>query len=577
MVLYSSIIKTTLKIKSLKMSDLPNDILILEYIDENGPQGFNDLDKSLQLARNTISKYLNQMRNQGFIESKWENKTNKKLNHLTPEGKLALESYLGQNDKFHQLQSYYLFEEKIKEIRDGFLERYGNLPNSFLLDCIEIFLDIFTYKFASKLPSKDFQYHLSFFLSNWDIQYCRSEYWTRTLPKVMQLAQNEFCKKYNLEQTEIEYFCLQWSKIKKLWPIYDKQNRIWFLSSTSLFYEMLMEHIYLRTRRGSLQELVFENFFFNSSNEAVFIFQGVIQDVKLKIDNLQRRQLLQFVRTMISYFLSKRKGYKELWHDFPSDPQELLKLAVNLEVKLEKIDENSPRRLEIYRSLRKINAKLNNYKEASLWTEKYLNLEPEDPSMITLLLMDYLYLEEYDNFLLTAEKIRQKNKYEALTRIQLLRYFVEINPDHKKALEILKELDWIAAEIPDVQNQLAFMEYYRIKLLIEMNQFEIAQKYAEKLWYNFEAHTDEIFLLLTEIYKKLELWELLEDFCLDAYVENKFSPERMSNLFYAHIKRNSFNKARYIYNWVKTTYPEYFYRLEDIRKELNISVEEIQQ
>lgn len=558
------------------MSNYPNDILILNHIDENGPQGFNDLDESLELARNTISKYLKQLRGKGLIISNWDNKENKKLNILTPEGKLELENYLGQGDKYHRLQSYYLFEEKVKEIRDGFLERYGNLPNSFLLDCIEIFLDIITYNFTSKLPSKDFHYHLSFFLTKWDIQYCRSEHWTRTLPEVMQLSQNEFCKRYKLEQTEIEYFCLQWGKVKKSWPIYDKDGKIWFLSSTSMFYEMLMQQIYIRSRRGTLQELVFENFYFNLSNEAIFILQEAIQTIKLSFDDTQRRQLLTFITKMISYFLLKRKGYKEIRHDLPSNPQELLKLSLDLEEKLEKIENNSPIRLEIYRSLRDINAKLNNYEEASIWTEKYLELEPEDRSMTTLLILDYLYLKKYDKFLELSEVIRKKNKYDGIIRIYLLKYFVEIKPDQSKALEILKELDLIITEIPDLQAQLVSMEYYRIKLLLEMNQLDLAQKYAEKLWYKFEVHSDKVFILTTKVYKELKKWELLEDFCLNAYIEDKFSPERMSKLFYAHLKRNSLNKASYLYNWVKSTYPEYFHLLEEIREDLGISIEKLE-
>ena len=219
---------------------------------------------------------------------------------------------------------------------------------------------MFTFKFASKLPNLDFHYHLSFFLAKWEIEYCRSEQWTRILPEVMQISQNEFCKRYKLEQTELEYFCLQWGKIKKTWPIYDKDGKIWFLSSTSILYELLMQQIYLRSRRGSLQELVFENFNFNINNESTFILQEAIQSIKLVFDDAQKRQLLTFITKMMSYFLAKRKGYKEIWLDLPTDPQELINLSVELEEKLQDIENDSPRTLEIYRSLRDINTKLNN-------------------------------------------------------------------------------------------------------------------------------------------------------------------------------------------------------------------------
>ena len=103
--------------------------------------------------------------------------------------------------------------------------------------------------------------------------------------------------------------------------------------------------------------------------------------------------------------------------------------------------------------------------------------------------------------------MRDENKYEGLVRIYLLKYFVEIKPDHEKALEVLRELDQIVREIPDIQNQLSPMEYYRVKLHMDMGRLDYAQKYAEKLWYLFEVHSDEIFKLLTQIYKKLKYWE----------------------------------------------------------------------
>lgn len=56
---------------------------------------------------------------------------------------------------------------------------------------------------------------------------------------------------------------------------------------------------------------------------------------------------------------------------------------------------------------------------------------------------------------------------------------------------------------------------------------------------------------MVDTYKKQGFWEILEDFCLDAYDENNYSPIRMESLFYAHLKRNSLNKAEHIYEWVE--------------------------
>ena len=67
--------------------------------------------------------------------------------------------------------------------------------------------------------------------------------------------------------------------------------------------------------------------------------------------------------------------------------------------------------------------------------------------------------------------------------------------------------------------------------------------------------------------------EKLEDFCLDAYIENKHSPIRMESLFYAHLKRDSLNKAKHLYEWVEHYYPEYFSQLEDVQKELGPPIE----
>ena len=71
---------------------------------------------------------------------------------------------------------------------------------------------------------------------------------------------------------------------------YDEKNRMWFLSSNSLLYEELMENITIRAKRGTLEELVFENFSFNMSTEVNMIGYNCIKQFNLELDFHQIRQ-----------------------------------------------------------------------------------------------------------------------------------------------------------------------------------------------------------------------------------------------------------------------------------------------
>ncbi len=75
------------------------------------------------------------------------------------------------------------------------------------------------------------------------------------------------------------------------------------------------------------------------------------------------------------------------------------------------------------------------------------------------------------------------------------------------------------------------------------------------------------FSMLCEIYKKLEDWEALEDFCMNAFTENRFSPTIFCKLYFAHLKRQSFKKAEHVYEYVNHHYPEYIKDLENIKNE----------
>lgn len=544
---------------------------ILRHINDNGPKSFTELVESdqIKLSRGTIGKYLKTLREKDYITVK--NEGRKLLNEITTDGKLELNKKLGKKELKFMLEAYQLYEEKVKYYRDGFLERFGNLPNSFLLDCMEQFLELIYYKFTERLPSEDFHFYLAFYLARWDIQNSRSENWLKIQPKIIQLSRYEYCRKFKLEQTEIEYFCIKWSKNRNFWPIYDKDNNMWFLNSKSMLYEILMQQIYMRTRRGTLQELVFDNFTFNPSQETLYMVQEARSELKLKLDKAQLHQLTSFINKMISIFLIKKKGYKEIRLRLPGDHKSLNKIAIELETEVNQINDDSPRKLELFKALRDINAKLNNYKETAFWTEKYLELKPNDMNMETLLIADYLYLEDYDKFLEVAYRMSEQNQYDLMSRVNLIRYYVEINQDLNKAMDLIEEADRIVSEIPDLYPFFRGIEFYRAKIYFLGDNLEYAQKFAEKVWYSFEDHSDHIFSLIVDIYKKQGFWEILEDFCLDAYIENKHSPIRMELLFYAHLKRDSLIKAKHIYEWVENYYPEYLPQLEVIRKELGIN------
>ncbi len=60
----------------------------------------------------------------------------------------------------------------------------------------------------------------------------------------------------------------------------------------------------------------------------------------------------------------------------------------------------------------------------------------------------------------------------------------------------------------------------------------------------YDAHEVRLFLLLVDLYKSMEEWEELEDFCLNPYYENEYIPVIYPSLHFTHFKRQSDNKAK---------------------------------
>lgn len=548
------------------MTQLYKEWRIASHLDKYGPKTFTELVNSeeLNLARNTINKYLRILREKNWVNAKYEG--DRKLNFLTTDGKIELEKKFGKDDIKHRLQAYYLYEQKIKEYRDGFLSRLNSeLPNQLMIDCIEYFVEFEGYNFANKLPSKDFQYYLAYFLARYEIHYCKSRDWLKVQPHVMQLSQKEFFKTYNIDQIEIEYFCREWAKIKYAWPIFDKDDNMWFLSSKSLFYEVLMLGITLRTRRGTLQELIFDNFIFNASEEAVYILTDAIQNLQLNPDFIQNRQILRFIERMMNIFLEGKKGYKTVWLNLPNDRKSLEILSIELETDLNQIDKESPQHLEIIRTLFEINLKLNNHEEAFIWGEKHMELNPRDFNLPIKLESEYFYSKKYDKFLNIANNLINENPFDILSRLNLIKYYVDVDVNLEKAFELANELDNLLLDQPNLVSFYGTVEFYKAKIYFMKESFDYARLYAERAWYEYLIHSDELFVLLSEIYENSEDWESLEDFCVKAYTENRFSPPIFIKLYYSHLKRKSFKKAEQILKYVSHYYPEYERELRDIQ------------
>ena len=108
--------------------------------------------------------------------------------------------------------------------------------------------------------------------------------------------------------------------------------------------------------------------------------------------------------------------------------------------------------------------------------------------------------------------------------------------------------------------------YLKSLLYFNQNDLNNAQFFAEKAWIEYESREDELFLLLVDIYKKLEKWEELEDFCFQAYRENEYNPTIFPELYFTLLKRKSFNKADELLERMKVHYPELVDKFLKIKK-----------
>lgn len=553
------------------MPDLPSYLKILDQIDKKTAQTFTELVESeeLNLSRNTVTKYLKYLRENNLLSVRYEGR--KIINLITPEGKLELETALGKDKLTHRIRAYQLFDKKIKTYRDEFLKRFGPIENnSILIDCIENFLNFMSYNFDSRFPSEDFQYILAYFIARYDIQYCKSENWLRTQSSVIQLTQERFYKKFKVDPIQIQYFSKEWSNFKFTLQIIDKKDRLWFLSSNSYFYEMIMEQIHLRTRRGLLQEIIFNNFIFIPSIETIRILDDCLNGLRLVLDFDQKIQLQNFIRRMINIYLDKRRGYPSPWLNLPNDPESLLKYSVELETELNKNKLDLARKLEILRTLLEINNKLKHYTEVIYWGQKYLELKPDDVDVLTILALHCFNLKKYSEFLEWKRKLKQELRYDMILNPLTIKYYVEIEKDLQIALELIEETEKFILDNDTLQKIYPKILYYKAKVYKLKNNLDFALLNAEKAWSQYDDREIELYKIIVDLYKELRDWEQLEDFCLNAHYEDEYNIDFIPDLYYAHLKRNSFKKAEHLYEMVKRQFPDILSHLNEIKKEFEL-------
>ncbi len=122
---------------------------------------------------------------------------------------------------------------------------------------------------------------------------------------------------------------------------------------------------------------------------------------------------------MTTFIVRDFKSYDLLYSfscflNLPNDTKSLLSLSVDYETELNKIEEDSPRRLELLRILFEINLKLNYHEEAITWGEKFIELNPKDLIMPIKMVVEYFHIKNYKKFLRLANKLGKENKYDIL-------------------------------------------------------------------------------------------------------------------------------------------------------------------
>ncbi len=247
------------------------------------------------------------------------------------------------------------------------------------------------------------------------------------------MLQKDFRNKFKIDNVNLEYALKKWREIRGFFPIRDNKDEPWFLMPNDMIYEMLLYEIEFRTQRGVLQELIFENFNFQLSDEGYRIIVDIIKGFNLKLDFTQMRNLTDFEHYFMRKFLEYDKGFSTTWKDLPMDEPSLKEMEEELNSELKKIKEDTDQALEIFRMLYKITARLKKSEASIQWGEKYLKFRSNDIDMLHNMQLSYFGYQMYQKFLSTAEKILELYESDLITHMNLLKYYIDINQNLKKA------------------------------------------------------------------------------------------------------------------------------------------------
>ena len=156
----------------------------------------------------------------------------------------------------------------------------------------------------------------------------------------------------------------------------------------------------------------------------------------------------QFIKKMMNIFLEKKRGYSQPWLRLPSDSKSLLKMSTELETELNMNKWEPERQLEIFRMLLEISNRLKNYQDVIMWGDKYLEIDPEDSDVLTLMALHYFNLKDFENFLEMFERLRKEVRHDLIVIPLVLQYYTEISIDLNKALDVVEAVSYTHLTLP---------------------------------------------------------------------------------------------------------------------------------
>ncbi len=218
------------------------------------------------------------------------------------------------------------------------------------------------------------------------------------------------------------------------------------------------------------------------------------------------------------------------------------------------------------RTLHYIYGKLNNLEEAFYWGEEFIKADPGEGSILMVMIFMYYKEKRYDDFLRLVELSREKFDYNHYIKGILVDYYIDVVGDFDKALELIEEIERLLLSNPSLSDYFRKILGDKAQIYFKKSQIHQSLIYAERAWNEFGARNTELYNLIVDLYKLMENWESLEDFCLVAYIEDEFNPDLYPSLYFAYLKRNSTIKAEDLYAKVVKYYPDYIKVLDEINR-----------